>query len=178
MFRLNVDEPVATVVPDRIATGDPFTNREFGVDYRFQASRTALTIALLDIAERYKLDPASNRDIKVINVLVARQLNQVLTWDIGLDYERQEFKISNSTSQVNAVTSLRWQLGQRLGLRFIYAHSSLNPHRYDENQIGITVSYAVVGSAQANTLGSPPMLLPTSSMSSQFPAQIPPSSPQ
>ena len=74
MFRLNVDQPVASVMPDRIATGDPFTDREFGVDYRFQAARTAVDIALLDITERYKLTPLSNRDIKALGALVARRL--------------------------------------------------------------------------------------------------------
>ena len=30
MFRLNVDGPVVSILPDRIASGDPFTDREFG----------------------------------------------------------------------------------------------------------------------------------------------------
>ena len=179
MFRLSLDGPVVSVLPDRIASGDPFTNREFGLDYRFQASRTALDIALLDIQERYKVSPASDRDIKLASALVARQLTPALNWEIGVNYERQGYSSTTGTlTQIGAITSLRWQLGERLGLRFIYAHASLNPHRYDENQVGVTVSYALVGTAQANGLGSPLMLMPTSPMSSQSPAQIPTQPPQ
>ena len=172
MFRLNVDEPVVSVLPDRIAIGEPFTDREFGLDYRFQASRTALDIALLDLSERYKVTPINNRDVKVASALLSRQLSPVLNWEIGVDYEHQDFSSSTgSLNQISAVTSLRWQLGQRLGLRIIYAHASLNPHFYTENQVGVTVSYALVGTPQ---VGSPSALLPASPMSSQFPAQIPP----
>ena len=173
MFRLNVDGPVVSVLPERVASGDPFTDREFGLDYRFQASRTALDIALFDIAERYKVDPTSNRDIKGASALLARQLTPVLNWEVGLDYQRQNYSSTTGTlNQISAITSLRWQLGQRLGLRFIYAHASLNPHRFDENQVGITVSYALVGTPQTNGFGSP-LLLPTSPMSTQYPAQMP-----
>ncbi len=169
MFRLNVDGPVVSILPDRIASGDPFTDREFGLDYRFQASRTALDVALLDVSERYKINPASDRDIKVLSALVARQLTPVLNWEIGLNYQRQNYSSTSGTfNQIGALTSLRWQIGERLGLRFIYAHSSLNPHRYDENQVGVTVSYALVGTAQANS----PLLLPTSPMSTQYPVQV------
>ena len=174
MFRLSVDGPVVSVLPDRIASGDPFTDREFGLDYRFQASRTALDLALLDVQERYKVNPASNRDIKVASALVSRQLTPVLNWEIGVNYQRQGYSSTTGTlTQIGAITSLRWQIGQRLGLRFIYAHASLNPHRYDENQVGITVSYALVGTAQANGLNSP-LLLPTSPMSTQYPPQTSP----
>ena len=34
------------------------------------------------------------------------------------------------------ITNLRWQVGQRLGLRFVYAHSSLQPG-YTDNQFGV-----------------------------------------
>jgi len=173
MFRLDVDGPVVSVLPQRVASGDPFTNREFGLDYRFQASRTSLDIALFDISERYKVNPTSNRDIKGANALLARQLTPVLNWEVGLDYQRQNYNsTTGALNQISAITSLRWQLGQRFGLRFIYAHASLNPHRYDENQVGITVSYALVGTPQTNGVGSP-LLLPTSPMSPQYPAQMP-----
>jgi hypothetical protein len=104
---------------------------------------------------------------------LARQLTPVLNWEVGLDYQRQNYSSTTGTlNQISAITSLRWQLGQRLGLRFIYAHASLNPHRFDENQVGITVSYALVGTPQTNGFGSP-LLLPTSPMSTQYPAQMP-----
>lgn len=174
MFRLNVDGPVVSILPARIATGDPFTDREFGADYRFQASRTALDIAVLDVSERYKLNPTSNRDIKAASALVVRQLTPVFSWVVGVQYERQNYNsTTGALNQIGAISTLRWQLGRKLALRFIYAHSSLNPHRYDQNQVGVTISYAVVGSAQDNGMNSPFMLLPTSPMSTQTPAVLP-----
>ena len=115
--------------------------------------------------------------IKLASALVARQLTPVLNWDIGLTYERQNYSSSSGTlNQISAITSLRWQIGQRFALRFIYAHESLNPHRYDVNQVGITASYALVGTPYA--MGSPQSLLPASPMSSQFPQQVAPVVPQ
>jgi hypothetical protein len=171
LFRFNLDQPVVTTLPFRLATGEPFTDRQFGLDYRFQASRTALDLALAYIKELYEVNPSNNRDVKLASAFVVRQLSPVLHWDIGIAYEHQEFSTSSTKDEVNVITTLRWQLGERFALRFIYAHASLNPHGYQENQAGITVSYALVGTPQAVT--SPAMLLPTSPMSSQYPAQVP-----
>jgi hypothetical protein len=170
LFRFNLDAPVVTTVPFRIATGEPFIDRQFGLDYRFQASRTALDLALAYIKELYEINPSNDRNIKLASAFVVRQLSPVLHWDIGVAYEHQEFSTS-SINEVNVITTLRWQLGERFALRFIYAHASLNPHGYQENQAGVTVSYALVGTPQAIT--SPAMLLPASHMSSQYPAQVP-----
>jgi hypothetical protein len=171
LFRFNLDQPVVTTVPFRVATGEPFTDREFGLDYRFQESRTALDLALAYIKELYEVNPSNDRAIKLASAFVVRQLSAVLYWDIGVAYEHQEFSTSSTHNEVNVITTLRWQLGERLALRFIYAHASLNPNGYQENQAGLTVSYALVGTPQAIT--SPAMLLPASHMSSQYPAQVP-----
>ena len=37
----------------------------------------------------------------------------------------------------------------RIGLRFIYAHTTLSPNTASQNQIGVTASYALNEAAQA-----------------------------
>jgi hypothetical protein len=142
LFRMNLDEAVAGSVANRLTTGQPFTDREFGGDWRIQASRTSLELGFLDISERYRLNPSSDRDVKDASVFVVRQLRPELTWHIGAELEHQTFKAGGSSNIVNAITSVRWQLSRELGLRFLYAHSTLTPYGYRENQIGVTASYA------------------------------------
>ena len=161
MLRLNLDQPVATTAAYRLTTGDPFTDRELGATWRFAAARTSFTLGYLDMRERYKIHPASDRNLKDASALLGRRLSPVLNWDIGAEYERQEFAFGGSSNTVNAITSLRWQIGRQLGLRFLYAHSALTPHGYTENQVGVTASYAFIegtepASSPALTPGMPP----------------------
>ena len=168
LFRLNVDQPVPTTVPNRIVSGQPFTDREFGATWRFQAQRTSLQINVLDVSRRYRATPASNSDIKDVSALFARQLSPVLNWDIGAAYDHAKYVVGGSLDTVNAITSLRWRLGERVGLRFIYAHSTLTPHGYAANQVGVTASYAVTAAGQAGSQApAAPALQPTSPMSAQ-----------
>jgi hypothetical protein len=162
LFRLNLDQPVPGTVAARLATGDPFTDRELGARWRFAAARTSFTLGYADIRERYKIDPASNRDVKDATALLGRQLSPVLNWDIGAEYERQDFGIGGSSNTVNAITSLRWQIARQLGLRFLYAHSALTPHGYAENQVGVTASYTFFEGTgtQPGAPGAPPALTP------------------
>ena len=142
MLRLNLNQPVATTAAYRLTTGDPFTDRELGATWRFAAARTSFTLGYLDMRERYKIHPASDRNVKDASALLGRQLSPVLNWDIGAEYERQEFAFGGSSNTVNATTSLRWRIARQIGLRFLYAHSALTPRGYAENQVGVTASYA------------------------------------
>ncbi len=151
LFRLNLNQPVASTAANRLTTGDPFTDRELGASWRFMAARTSLTLGYLDIRERYKIHPTSDRNVKDASAFLGRQLSPVLNWDIGAEYERQNFAIGGSSNTVNAITSLRWQIGRQLGLRFLYAHSALTPHGYAENQVGVTASYAFIEGTQGST---------------------------
>lgn len=166
LFRLNLDQPVATTVADRLSTGEPFTDRQLGASWRFQAARTTLTLGYLDIREHYKIHPMSDRNVKVASAFLGRQLSPVLNWDIGAEFERQNSALIGSANTVNAITSLRWQIARQLGLRFLYAHSALTPHGYSENQVGVTASYAFIqeggwGSSQPGTQpAAPPTLTP------------------
>src|SRR5882762_401431 len=168
LFRLGVDQPVPTTVSNRLVNGQPFTDREFGATWRFQAQRTSLQIDVLDDSQRYRATPASNRDVKDVNALFARQLSPVLNWDIGATYEHSDYALGGSVNTVNALMSLRWRLGERVGLRFIYAHSTLTPHGYADNQVGVTASYALAAAGQAGSQAPEvPALQPTSPMSAQ-----------
>jgi hypothetical protein len=165
LFRLNLDQPVPGSAAARLTTGDPFTDRELGATWRFMAARTSFTLGYLDIRERYKIHPTSDRNVKDATALLGRQLNPVLNWDIGAEFERQEFAIGGSSDTVNAIMSLRWQIARQLGLRFLYAHSAFTPHGYAENQVGVTASFAFIeggqGSSQPGTQpGAPPSLTP------------------
>jgi hypothetical protein len=151
LFRLNLDQPVPGTAAARLTTGDPFTDRELGASWRFAAARTSLTLGYLDIRERYKLNPTSDRNVKDASAFLGRQLSPVLNWDIGAEFVRQEFAIGGSSNTVNAITSLRWQIARQLGLRFLYAHSALTPHGYSENQVGVTASYAFIEGAPGST---------------------------
>lgn len=158
MLRLNLNQPVATTAAYRLTTGDPFTDRELGATWRFAAARTSFTLGYLDIRERYKIHTASDRNVKDASALFGRRLSPVLNWDIGAEYERQEFAFGGSSNTVNAITSLRWQIARQIGLRFMYAHSALTPRGYAENQVGVTASYAFIPGTEEPA--APPALTP------------------
>jgi hypothetical protein len=163
LFRLNLDQPAPGTAAARLTTGDPFTDHELGASWQFAAPRTSFTLGYLDIRERYKTHPTLDRNVKVASALLGRQLSPVLNWDVGAEFERQEFAIGGSSNTVNAITSLRWQVARQLSLRFLYAHSALTPRGYAENQVGVTLSYAFI---QGAPLGSQPTVppAPTSGM--------------
>jgi hypothetical protein len=174
LFRLNLDQPVATTAANRLTTGDPFTDHELGASWRFAAARTSLTLAYLDIRERYKIHPTSDRNLKDATAFLGRQLSPVLNWDIGAEFERQDFAFGGRSNTVNAITSLRWQIARQVGLRFLYAHSALTPHGYAENQVGVTASYAFIeGSQQSSQPGTEPARSPAVT-----PGMLPGSPPQ
>jgi len=66
-------------VADRLTTGDPFTDRELGASWRFVAARTSFTLGYLDIRERYKIHPTSDRNVKDASALLGRQLSRCST---------------------------------------------------------------------------------------------------
>src|SRR5205823_14434021 len=121
LFRLNRARPVPAAAAARLIAGESFTDRQLGANWRLDAGRTSFTLGDLDIRERYKINPNSDRNVKDATALLGRQLSPVLNWDIGAEYERQEFSAGGSSNTVNAMTSLRWQIARQLRLRFLYA---------------------------------------------------------
>jgi hypothetical protein len=162
LFQLGFDSPVPTIVPEQLAVGEPFTNREYGADWRLQASRTSIDISVLYASQRFQLTPVYNRDLKDVNALLARQLTAVLNWDIGVRFDHEDPNGGRSFNDTQGLTDLRWQIGERLGLRFIYAHTAYGG--ISDNQVGVLVSYRLIGAAPGV---AQPALLPISPMSTQ-----------
>jgi hypothetical protein len=179
-FRLNFDQPVPTIAPLQVAAGDPYQSRTFGADWRFETLRSSIDISVLDGRIRYVvLSPnENNSDVKSVHALFARQLSPVLNWDIGASYSHSEYAQPSTTTGQTAVnwttalTDLRWRVGERVALRFLYAYSSQNG--LHDNQLGIIASYALVGGLPIQQQEGP-QLLPTSPESMQW--QSPPPQP-
>lgn len=161
-FRLGFDEAVPTIVP-QLASGYAFKQREVGLDWNFQAARTSVAVSLFAVSQRYvTLTAATNdRDLKVANALFSRQLSPMLSWDIGLAYQRDQQVgapsagvPAQSSEVIGALTDLNWQVGERLTLRFTYAHSRQSG-TYTDNQIGVIGSWALVGGRQRMMNGAP-----------------------
>jgi len=168
LFRLNIDAPVPTNAPTRIASGQPFTDYEYGGTWRFQENRTSFQGDVLAISQRYQATPGSDYDAKVVSALLSRQLSPLLSWDIGANYQHSNYA-AGTLDSVNAITSVRWRVGPRLGLRFIYARATTSPHGYGENQVGVIASYALLPTAAARAEAGETGLAPIDPMSSRQP---------
>jgi hypothetical protein len=175
-FRLGFDQPVPSIAPPQLATSNVFRQRLFGVDWRFQAARTALDISLTENQQRYLLATATayNSDSKSANAFLARELSPVLKWDIGVTFQRQDQVgtqpngvVPQSSRVWGAITDLQWQVGERLAMRFIYAHSSQSGV-YSDNQVGVIASWALIA-AQANAAQPYPGLAPIAPASTLSP---------
>jgi hypothetical protein len=162
-FRLSFDQAVPTIAPAQIAAGDPFQNRNFGADWRFETVRTTLNVSFMDSRQRYVVNSSNNRDLKIASAVFARQLSPVLNWDVGVSFQHSDYvntqsstnptgTPTNPTGTLNAtgvVTDLRWRVGERLGLRFLYAHTI--QYSVSVNQVGIIASYALTGATLPDT---------------------------
>jgi hypothetical protein len=189
-FRLGFDQPVPIAAPTGSATGAPYKQLGYGLDWRFQAARTTINVSLGELRERYvlnsatmlssatALNPPTDVNITLANASLARQLSPVLTWDIAVSWQRTEqvgmlsangtpaSTVSGQSSNlVGALTALRWQVGERLALRFVYAYSRQSG-AYTDNQIGVIASWALIG---AQALTTQPGLSPVSPASTRSP---------
>jgi hypothetical protein len=178
-FRLGFDQSVPFVAPQRTAIGEAFKQRTFGLNWAVQGPRTSLEVLLAEDQERYVLTTVNDRNVKTATVLLKRQLSPVLSWDISVSYQQQQQvgapssaggtqTVGGQSAKIfGAMTDLRWQVGERLALRFLYAHSSQHDV-YRDNQIGVTASWALIG-AQAPVTQALPGLTPISPASTQSP---------
>jgi hypothetical protein len=183
-FQQGFDSPVPTVVPPIFAAGNAFIVRSYGADWRVQEARTTLDVALRYVSYDYPFGasnlgshglpttalPINNADAKVASALLARQLMPKLNWDIGAYFLHQDTFDAPAFSTTSEITNLRWQVGERLGLRFVYAHSSLS-RGYTDNQFGVIVSYTLLGAGTGGQQGAAPGLSPLSPFSTQSPPQ-------
>jgi hypothetical protein len=178
-FRLGFDQSVPLTAPQSAAIGQAFRQRKFGLNWTLQGPRTSLEAGVAGYQERYVLSTVNDRNVKIADVLLTRQLSPVLSWDIAVSYQDQQqvgapssaggaqTVVGQSSKTFGAVTDLRWQVGERLALRFLYAHSSQHDV-YRDNQIGVTASWALIG-AQGPVTQAFPALTPISPVSTQSP---------
>lgn len=145
LFQFNLDQPVPGNQSFQLTNGQPFTERDYGASWRFQENRTGLQIDLYSTQQEYKDQATLDHKGEVVSALLSRQLSPVLTGDVGASYERDNYSVNTQSSHtINAILTVRWQLGQHFGLRFVYAHSTVSPNGYDNNQVGIIASYALI----------------------------------
>jgi hypothetical protein len=84
-----------------------------------------------------------------LNGLIARQLSSSFNGELGTIYEKDNYSVGFSQHTVNVITSLRWRVGPKIGLRFFYTHVAVSPNGYTDNQIGVIASYALTTAALA-----------------------------
>ena len=159
-------QPVPTVAPPIFAAGNPFIVRSYGADWRVQEPRTTLDVAVRYVSYDYPFGasnsgsnglptttlPTNNSDFKLASVLLARQLTPTLNWDVGVYFQHQDIVDAPAVNSSGGITDLRWHVGQRLGLRFVYAHNSLTGG-YKDNQFGVIASYTLFGAADQRAAG-------------------------
>jgi hypothetical protein len=178
VFRLGFDQAVPFIAPQRTAIAQAFKQRTFGLNWALQGPRTSLAVGLAAYQERYVLSTVNDRNVKLANVLLNRQLSPVLSWDISVSYQDTQQvgapssaggtqTVGQSAKIFGAMTDLRWQVGERLALRFLYAHSTQHDV-YRDNQIGVTASWALLG-AHGPVTQAFPGLTPISPVSTQSP---------
>lgn len=177
-FRLGFDAPVPTMAPQPFATSDPFKQRQYTVDWRWQAARTVVNVSLLELRQHFLLNTFNDLQSKSANVQLTRLLSPVLIWDLGASishYEQLGTAPANAVEPVptgqsskiyGVTTGLRWQVGQHLAMRFIYTHSRQNGV-YGENQIGVIASWALLG-ANASIMQSAAGLAPVAPASTRY----------
>jgi hypothetical protein len=179
-FRLGFDQPVPTFAPVvGLAITNPFKLRRYTLDWNFQAPRTTVRVALVETRSRYLLESGKDFDAKGAYVRLSRLMSPVLTWNLGASFQYNEQVgapsanggppvITGQSARVYGVlTDLRWQVGARLALRFVYAHSEQSGV-YSDNQIGVTADWALLG-AQASIMQPAPGLGPISPASMRAP---------
>ena len=180
-FRLGFDQPVPTVPPSLFATDEPFKQRLYALDWRFQAARTTLDLSLMEWQARYLLDSVNNYNNKSANATLTRLLSPVLSGDVGVSFGRTEqvgtpaasggapIITGRSADTWGVLADLRWQVGERLALRFLYTHSE-QQGAYKDNQVGVTASWALLTGSGTARLAP---LSPIAPASTQFPTEQP-----
>jgi len=179
--QLGFNQAVPAYAPQQLAQSSPFVSRSYSADWRFDTVRTSFDVGVRESNQRYQVvqanAPTGEYNTKSASAFAARQLSAVLNADIGVTWQHQNasgitaaqyFGPTGASNWVTFQTDLRWQVGERLGLRFIYTHSSA--YGISENQLGVIASYGLLGSARsALSLVEPPAGLSPGLPSSPYP---------
>jgi hypothetical protein len=164
LYRLDLSNPVPGAGQSyQLATGQPFTYRSYGALWSLETGRTRINVGALYFDDEYTQTPEANQKGVQVNAALIRELSRSLRFDLALTYEHADF--SGFTQKTfDALTSLRWTLGPKVALRFVYAYSRVSPNGYTNNQVGFTVSYALTEGAQTPDV----LLQPISPMSQPY----------
>ena len=149
LFRLNLDQPVPVTGQGQLLNDQPFVHLEYGAAWRVESARSSLQLGYVQASDTYEITPTSNHDSRGFNGFFTRQLNAAFIWELGVSQNHDTYNVGGSFTTLSALTTLRWRLGPRVGLRFIYAYTRVSPNTASENQIGVTASYALNEAAQA-----------------------------
>ncbi len=187
-FRLGFDQPVPVIAPPILATSDAFSQRQYSIDWRFQAARTGFNLTLVDLRQHYEVNSVNDVEIRMANAALSRLLSPVLTAGLAVTFQRTEPLGSSAPAGQpppppvpgepppgprqpsklwGALADLRWQVGERFALRFLLAHTE-QVGVYRDNQVGITGSWALLG-PQAHGGQAFPGLAPLSPASTRSP---------
>jgi hypothetical protein len=169
-LRQNLAQPVPNLTAQRLANGDPFTARQYSIDWRYEGPRTTFDVSALDYSDHYVTVSNANVNAKLLSALATRQLNPVLAWDLGVRFEHQDY-VGQAITTTSGITNLRWLVGRKVELRFLYSHTKQSGVSYVDNQVGVIVSYALVGTREAAVGTTPlaPELSPLSPLSTLAP---------
>ncbi len=148
LFRLSLDQPVPGNQGNQIVPGQPFTHTDYGLAWRLTGIRSTVDINAISSSDRYTVTPQVNRDARSVSALYSRKLNAAFTWNISGAFEDDHYTTGN-VKTINFQTSLRWNLGKRVAVRFLYARSELSPNGVAADDFGITASYALTTAALA-----------------------------
>jgi hypothetical protein len=148
LFLISLDQPVPSNQNNRIVPGQPFVHTEYGATWHVDGIRNTLDVGLMSSSDRYEVTPQDNRDAKSINALYQRKLTPLWAWNVTASYEDDDYTTGN-VHTITLMTTLRWTIGQRVAVRFLYARSELGPHGVAANEIGVTATYALTRAALA-----------------------------
>jgi hypothetical protein len=182
LFLLGLNQAVPSLNGNLLVNGQPFKYTVYGATWRFEANRTSLQINVSENRQDYEYTTNSgtanngingtnnNLTFKFAGALLTRKLSPVLNWDLGVSYGDNEY--ASSTNHIATIlTSLRWNVGQRLGLRFVYAYTNQsNPGGYSNNLVGLVASYTltpVAGGQSQPPAGESSFLSPVAPGSTQ-----------
>jgi hypothetical protein len=157
LFRFNLDQPVPVTQQNALLNAEPFVHLEYGVGWRLESARSSLQLAYVASSDTYEITPSANHDSRDFNGFFSRQLNAALIWELGISDSDDTYNVGGAFRTLTALTTLRWRLGPRIALRFLYAHTAISPNTISQNQIGVVASYALNEAAEAPDTKLPQM---------------------
>jgi len=106
--------------PSITATSDPYENRHFGLEYRFQKPRTGLTLSVQRSVEEYESQTLYDRTRMNYTLAGNRLLTSALELTLNVNFTHDDFhNVVNSTDEKRFGVVLDWRLTRTFSLRFL-----------------------------------------------------------